>query len=100
MHKRTRALAISPQVKRVVAERDEECCVVCGRWGGYPNAHYIPRSQGGLGIEENIVTLCPECHQAYDNSPMRRIIGQQIREYLQSKYPEWDESELYYTKGK
>ena len=99
MKKRTKALAIPPQVKRRVMERDGEYCVVCGRWGGLPNAHYIARSHGGLGIEENIVTLCPECHNAYDNSPLRRIIGAQIENYLKSQYPDWDESKLYYKKG-
>ena len=32
-----------------------------------PNAHYISRAHGGLGIEENIVTLCLDCHNNYDN---------------------------------
>ena len=99
MKKRTRALAIPPKVKRSVAERDGEYCIVCGRWGGLPNAHFIPRSHGGLGIEQNIVTLCPECHRAFDNSPLRRIIREQIKSYLMGKYPDWDEANLYYRKG-
>jgi len=98
MHKRTKAMQIPTAVKRKVLERDG-CCVVCGSNQGIPNAHYIARSHGGLGIEQNIVTLCINCHNAYDNSPMRRIIGQQIKEYLQSKYPDWDEQKLYYSKG-
>ena len=97
MQKRTKALQIPPEVKRRVLERDE-CCVLCGR-RGEPNAHFIARSQGGLGIEQNIVTLCYKCHQDYDNSPLRRIIREQLREYLKSKYPDWDESTLYYKKG-
>lgn len=31
---------------------------MCGSSYAMPNAHYIARAQGGLGIEENIVTLC------------------------------------------
>lgn len=98
MNKRTKALAIPTAVKRRVNERDEGMCVLCGRIG-YPNAHFIARSQGGLGIEENIVTLCHECHSFYDNSPMRRIIRDELRNYLKKQYPEWDETKLYYKKG-
>ena len=74
--------------------------MVCGN--GYnvmPNAHYIPRAQGGLGVEENVVTLCIRCHNAYDNSPQRGILGREIRDYLKSQYPAWDENKLIYRKG-
>ena len=98
MKKRTKALAIPMKVKQRVMERDEGICVLCGK-RGEPNAHFIARSQGGLGIEENIVTLCYGCHNAYDNSPMRRAIRAELREYLQSKYTDWDETNLYYKKG-
>lgn len=49
MNRRTKALAISDKVKQAVLDRDEYC-VWCGRQGA-PNAHYISRAQGGLGIE-------------------------------------------------
>lgn len=96
MNRRTKALAISDKVKQTVLDRDEYC-VWCGRQGA-PNAHYISRAQGGLGIEENILTLCTECHRRYDQSGDRRIMREYFREYLQSKYPEWDESKLVYRK--
>ena len=98
MHKRTKALQIQKDVKRKVSERDCGRCVLCGRTGE-PNAHFIARSQGGLGIEENILTLCWKCHQDYDNSPMRRVIREELRAYLMGKYPDWDEKKLYYRKG-
>ena len=97
MKKRTKALAITPETKRRVYERDGERCVLCGA-RGYPNAHFIARSQGGLGIEENIVTLCVNCHNAYDNSAFRRVIREELREYLKEKYPDWEEQKLYYRK--
>ena len=57
--KRAKALDISKQVKEIVFARDKGKCVVCGNsYNVMPNAHYIPRSKGGLGIEQNIVTLC------------------------------------------
>lgn len=96
MTRRTKALAISPEVKRRVLERDG-CCVYCGRPGA-PNAHYIPRSQGGLGIEENILTLCTACHQDYDFGPHREEMGDFFRKYLAQHYLGWDELKLYYRK--
>ena len=44
-----------------------------GMWWeeGEPNMHYISRAQGGLGIEENVVTGCQECHHEYDNGAKR-----------------------------
>lgn len=98
MNKRTKALAISQAVKRKVYERDNGCCVLCGSPYGQPNAHYISRAQGGLGIAENIVTLCWDCHRAYDQTSARYEIRDELRTYLQSKYPEWDEQKLYYRK--
>ena len=92
MHKRTKALNIPSAVKKAVWERDRHCCVLCG-------AHYIARSQGGLGIEENIVTLCICCHSQYDNSADRRYIREEIKAYLRSMYQDWDETKLIYRKG-
>lgn len=95
--KRTKALEIPPKVKEAVFERDGGCCVFCGRVG-IPNAHFIARSQGGLGIEENILTLCWDCHRKYDQTPRRQEMREFFKEYLQSKYPEWDETKLIYKK--
>ena len=99
MHKQTKACAIPREVKEKVWERDQGRCVLCGRsYGAFPNAHYIARSHGGLGIEENIVTLCIPCHHAYDNSERRPEIREELRKYLQSQYYGWDEKNLVYTK--
>ena len=107
MNDRTTALAIPHWVKVLVARRDSvhgwPCCVWCGKPAPRSNpvafscAHYISRAQGGLGIEENILTLCPSCHRDYDTTgrqQMRPILERVLREY----YPEWDESKLYYNK--
>lgn len=98
MSKRSNACAIPMRVKRVVYERDQGRCILCGAMGD-PWCHYIARSHGGLGIEENIVTLCPRCHYEYDNGRHHWEIKGQIRKYLQWKYPDWDEKKLTYTKG-
>ena len=95
--KRTKALEIPPEVKAKVYERDEGCCVWCGK-RGEPNAHYIPRSQGGLGIEENILTLDWECHLRFDQSVEREKMREFFKSYLKTKYPDWDEEKLVYRK--
>ena len=90
---------ISQKTKEIVWERDKHRCILCGDTRAFPNAHYIPRSQGGLGIEKNVVTLCIKCHHDYDfNKAKRKEIGQKIRNYFILIYPDWDESELYFRK--
>ena len=90
-HRRTKATDIPKQVRMAVAIRDNGRCVICGRQG-ISNAHYIKRSQGGLGIEENIVTLCPQCHYEED-------FGKNCKEYLQNYYGgSWKKENLTYKK--
>lgn len=106
--KQSKACDISAKVKRRVWERDGGACVICGcRQNVMPNAHYIPRSKGGLGIEENVVTLCTgltenRCHDRYDNgSAEERVrLRRKIEEYLKSRYPDWDPEKLVYRKCK
>lgn len=99
MSKRTKALAISKSVKERVFERDRRQCIFCGSPHGLPEAHYIPRSQSGLGVPENVVTLCRTCHYLFDFSPQREKMKDLIRDYLKSCYPEWDEEKLRYKRG-
>lgn len=89
---------IPQKVKEKVWERDDHRCIICGSPYAMPNAHYIRRSQGGLGIEQNIVTLCLNCHNDFDNGRYRVEYGEMIREYLKKQYPDWNESELYVKK--
>ena len=98
MNKRTKALDISQKVKSTVWERDLHCCILCGAPGA-PNAHYISRGQSGLGIPENVVTLCQSCHTAYDQSSQRETLKTTIADYLRSKYADWDNVRLTYRKG-
>lgn len=93
---RTKALEIPPRVKMAVLERDGGACIWCAK-RGEPNAHYIPRSQGGLGIEENTLTLCWECHFQYDQSEHRPRMREFFKGYLKTKYPDWDEEKLKYS---
>ena len=99
MRRATKHLSISKAVKEAVYQRDGGCCVLCGSPHGLPNAHYIARSQGGLGIEQNVVTLCEGCHRDYDQTYKRKALREDLKAYLQSQYPGWDEQELKYRKG-
>ena len=104
--KRAKATDISMSVKKIVFARDKGKCVVCGNsYNVMPNAHYIPRSKGGLGIEQNIVTLCTEmtlnkCHRRFDfgTKEERKEIGEKIENYLKSKYDNWNKEDLYYKR--
>jgi 5-methylcytosine-specific restriction endonuclease McrA len=98
MSKRSKACDINQKVKKKVWERDNHRCIICGSPYAMPNAHFIPRSQGGLGIEENIVTLCLRCHNDYDNGNSRVSIGYRIEWYLNSCYQNWNKENLIYKK--
>lgn len=108
MNTRTKSLGITIAVKEEVAERDSfggyPCCLVCGRPAptynrlAFSNAHFISRAQGGLGIEQNILTLCPQCHTRYDSTEERPILRAFFKRYLQEQYPDWDEEQLTYRK--
>lgn len=103
--KRARATDISQKTKQEVWERDGGRCIICGSPVAMPNAHYIPRSAGGLGVPENIVTLCTnfsenKCHYRFDfgSRAEREEIGGKVEKYLKSKYPDWDPEKLVYRK--
>ena len=93
-----KATDIPKAVKDRVFERDNGCCIFCGH-PGMPNAHYIRRSQLGLGIEENIVTACIECHRAMDEGKFAKEFKAYARDYLKEMYKDWDERKLVYRKG-
>nr|DAR05108.1 MAG TPA: 5-methylcytosine-specific restriction enzyme A [Caudoviricetes sp.] len=98
---RTKAIGISPSVKRKVWARDKERCIFCQSPYAAPEAHYIRRSQGGLGIEQNIFTACRRCHRRFDEGTkeQREQMKRWAKSYLQSKYAGWKEEGLVYKKG-
>lgn len=98
MHKETKATAIPTEVKSVVFRRDRRQCVICGSFAGGPHCHFIRRSQGGMGVEENIWTGCDTCHKAFDSEATTGPLHEEVRAYLKWRYPGWDESKLIYHK--
>lgn len=97
MHRRTKALQISAKTKKNVYERDGGLCIFCHRPGD-PVAHVVARSHGGLGIEQNIVTACAECHRMLDNSTERQSMLEHAKLYLRAKYGVWSAEECTYKK--
>lgn len=98
MNKRTKATNIPFRVKSEVHARDHGFCIFCGR-PGYPEAHYISRTRGGLGIPENIVTACRECHRRMDASEERPQYLKRAKAYLDILYPDFTDEMRIYKKG-
>ena len=98
--KQAKACDINAKIKMEVWERDKHRCIICSDPMAMPNAHYISRAHGGLGIPENIVTLCMRCHHEFDNGIDREYYKERIAKYLQSKYPNWEKEKVIYSKWK
>lgn len=104
MQKRTKATSISPKVRQEVEARDSingvPRCIFCGNPDCRGEAHFIRRSQGGLGIPQNLVTACRTCHAMFDEGKEKDTYRKIARDYLKSKYPDWNEEDLVYNKWK
>lgn len=96
--RRSKATDIPQKVKHAVWERDGRRCIFCHSSAAMPNAHVISRAQGGLGIEQNIVTACMACHYAMDNTPQRPEFLELAKQHLRLRYPDWDTLSLTYDK--
>ena len=101
MNTRTKKTNIPMDVKQVVFERDQECCIFCGKHltVSFACVHVIPRSSGGLGIKENIVTGCSDCHIKLDHSSKRSMMLMIAHIHLFSFYPDYDYDQCVYHKG-
>lgn len=93
-----KATDIPYSVKIAVEIRDKGKCINCkNKKGiGQPNAHFIARKFGGLGIEENIIELCDVCHKEFDNSSgnTKLELEKRYEAYLKSKYKYWNREML------
>ena len=96
------ATDIKPKVREEVKQRDFNTCVYCGRKDWLQLCHvYVNRSHGGLGVRENLVTLCVECHHNLDFGKLEKSqpIRLRVESYLKRHYGEPDMSKLKYMKG-
>lgn len=82
------ACAIKPAVREEVEQRDGYCCIFCGS-PGRGEAHIVPRSHGGLGIPQNIITVCRFCHNELDNGLHTERYKRIAQEYIENIYPDW-----------
>ena len=111
--KRTKATAIKTETAEKVADRDHYRCIFCdqgycpdGPGAGFGKTikeimHFIPRSQGGKGIEENLAVGCHFHHHMMDNGKDgRRAEMLEIFEtHLRFHYKGWNREKLIYKKG-
>lgn len=98
---RTKATDIQSGVKQIVWERDNHQCIFCHK--NVPidnaNAHFIKRSQGGLGIPMNIFTACDTCHYEEDHGLECLRYEDFAEQYLKKYYgAKWDKNKLIYNK--
>ena len=101
--KRSKACDISLKVRKTVYERSNGYCETCGVWCddmGYSNSHYISRGSGGLGIEQNILHQCYECHYAMDHmgGKEHEDVMKRAKAYLMNYYDNWNQEDLIYRK--
>lgn len=108
MSKRSRACDFSAKERTLIKERDYQC-IFCRRRYRMEKAdtfntsvmeimHYIPRSQGGLGIAKNAALGCKYHHMMMDESVHHAEMREILKEYLQSIYRDWDEADMVYHK--
>lgn len=108
MHRQTKATSIPQGTKVEVNRRDGGRCIICGAPGG-PHCHIVRRSQGGMGVTQNIVTLCGECHYALDEGlflgrlkPLglnsRQDVEDYVIDYIKGFYPDWTRESVTYHK--
>lgn len=106
--KRTRACDFTQKERVRINERDGGCIFCRMRYhmegaDSYNTSiheimHYIPRSQGGLGIGRNAAVGCKYHHVMLDESTHREEMRELFKKYLQSMYRDWNEKDLVYQK--
>lgn len=96
MSKLSKACEISPKVREKVLDRDE-FCILCGKVG-IPNSHFVAKAQHGLGVEQNIVTMCVNCHDKWHTSGDQAEMKERVREYLEKHYPGFPDADRVYKK--
>lgn len=94
----TKATHIQKGVKPKVHARDNGRCIFCGVEVGetLANSHFIPRSKYGLGIEENIMTNCNDCHKEWHRFNNGKDNGMNVKavEHFKKCYPGWENMSL------
>lgn len=91
---------INPEVREKVKARDSfegaHCCLYCGSQYRVEIHHFVSRGRGGMGIEQNLISLCFRCHARLHSG--EKAIHDFCGEYLQGLYPDVTERDLVYRK--
>lgn len=111
--KQAKAREFSKKSREEIIMRDRGQCIFCqmnyrmekALWFGRQIKsimHYIPRSKNGLGIPQNGALGCEYHHQMLDQGAdgRRPEMLELFKQYLKSQYPDWDDTELVYSKWK
>ncbi len=113
MNRSTKQHQFSTKTRKKIRERDNNACIFCTM--GYPAKgatwidlqptdimHCIPKSQGGLGIEQNGAVGCRYHHSLMDNGNkgLRPDMLMRFENYLRNIYPGWNKKDLIYDKYK
>lgn len=106
--KRTKACDFVQKERKQIMERDTGCIFCRMRYrmeraDSYNTSikeimHYIPRSQGGLGIGKNAAVGCKYHHLMLDEGEHRKEMLELFKKYLQGMYQDWSEADLVYHK--
>lgn len=112
MPKYTKYLQFDRKVKEAVHKRDRGC-IFCQAGYHMEGAdpfelgivdimHYIPKSDRGMGVEQNGAEGCRYHHGLLDNGNkgLREEMLQMFREHLQQRYVGWNEESLRFSKWK
>lgn len=110
-HKYTRKLQFDTKTRKRIIARDRGECLFCSM--NYHMEctsgmlleikdimHFVPKSQMGLGIEQNGAVGCRYHHNLLDNGNkgLRQEMLEMFEEYLKFLYHDWSKGKLVYKK--
>jgi len=61
---------VARATRRLVLQRDNNRCTLCGSTSDLEVHHIVPRSEGGTNDPDNLVTLCAICHSDSHDRPL------------------------------
>ena len=111
-HTQTRRCEFDKRTRLKIIERDRGCIFCRANYHMedtdsfgrecFEIMHYVARSHGGLGIEQNGALGCKSHHAMLDNGNKgrREEMLAIFREHLKRFYKSWNEEDLVYSKWK
>lgn len=110
--KLTRHLEFTAKARKAIHKRDNETCVFCAAGYEPPEdpaycrtalqiMHIVPRSQLGMGVEQNGALGCVWHHQMLDNGNRenRKEMLTMLEDRMRRIYPGWTWEQVIYNKN-